>query len=270
MNLAIKGHATRGKEVIKIFEMLGGENLYWCSGKSELYYFFIINGEINYDVDKHLVGKYTTFTLEQFLEKFPYKVGDKVIYGTSRDIGEITSMKWDGERITYSLRLRDGIETDDWGVWELQPYKEKETMKETIKIDIPKGYEFAGVDDDNQQVVFEKIGSQYPKTYKECCKVLGLCTMGNDAKGYKHELIIRFQELLIARDAYWKIAGDWKPDFTSIDEDRYGIYTAGNKVVLDFSGTGDVNTILTFPTEEMRDAFYENFKGLIEECKELL
>ena len=27
---------------------------------------------------------------------------------------------------------------------------------------------------------------------------------------------------------------------------------------------------LAFPTEEMRDAFYENFKELIEECKELL
>ena len=35
----------------------------------------------------------------------------------------------------------------------------EETMEETIKIDIPKGYEFAGVDDDNQQVVFEKIDS---------------------------------------------------------------------------------------------------------------
>ena len=30
------------------------------------------------------------------------------------------------------------------------------------------------------------------------------------------------------------------------------------------------STILEFPTEEMRDAFYENFKELINECKELL
>ena len=30
------------------------------------------------------------------------------------------------------------------------------------------------------------------------------------------------------------------------------------------------NKILAFPTEEMRDAFYENFKDLIEQCKELL
>ena len=62
----------------------------------------------------------------------------------------------------------------------------------------------------------------------------------------------------------------WKPDFTNDDEERYGIYTAANKVVKDFCGVGDVNTILTFPTAEMRDAFYENFKKEIEICKELL
>jgi hypothetical protein len=43
-----------------------------------------------------------------------------------------------------------------------------------------------------------------------------------------------------------------------------------NKVVKDFCGVGDVNMTLTFPTEEMRDAFKENFDELIEECKELL
>jgi hypothetical protein len=31
-----------------------------------------------------------------------------------------------------------------------------------------------------------------------------------------------------------------------------------------------LNRILVFPTEEMRDAFYENFKDLIEKCKKFL
>lgn len=30
------------------------------------------------------------------------------------------------------------------------------------------------------------------------------------------------------------------------------------------------NKILIFPTEEIRDIFYENFQDKIEECKELL
>lgn len=35
-------------------------------------------------------------------------------------------------------------------------------------------------------------------------------------------------------------------------------------------GLYESNVILDFPTKEMRDTFYENFKELIEECKELL
>lgn len=33
-------------------------------------------------------------------------------------------------------------------------------MKEIIKIDIPKGYEFAGVDDDKQHIVFTKVQTE--------------------------------------------------------------------------------------------------------------
>jgi hypothetical protein len=83
-------------------------------------------------------------------------------------------------------------------------------------------------------------------------------------------------ELLICRDAYWKIAGDemglgkaWEPDWNDCTQHKFGLYTFKNEIrcinlqVLK-------NIILTFPTEEMRDAFYENFKELIENCKELL
>ena len=97
---------------------------------------------------------------------------------------------------------------------------------------------------------------KYPKTCEECCKVLGYETEEDEISCYKGHLIDSFVNLLICRDAYWKIAGEqmglgklWKPDFTNDDEERYGIYTAANKVVKDFCGVGDVNTILTFPAE---------------------
>ena len=116
---------------------------------------------------------------------------------------------------------------------------------------------------------------EYPKTYKECCEVLGLNTMDNDAQGYEADLIIRFQELLIARNAYWKIAGEqmgfnepWKPDWNYINRKFYCIYNYKNNIVKNVIYSE--NKILAFPTEEMRDAFYENFKELIEACKELL
>ena len=42
----------------------------------------------------------------------------------------------------------------------------------------------------------------------------------------------------------------------------------GNIYTYEYHGSN--NVLLAFPTEEMRDAFYENFKDLIEQCKELL
>jgi hypothetical protein len=99
--------------------------------------------------------------------------------------------------------------------------------------------------------------------------------MDNDAQGYKGYLIIRFQELLIARDAYWKIAGEemgldkpWEPDWTKPSEMKYCIVNSEGNITKWVQKT--TNKILAFPSEEMRDAFYENFKDLIEECKEFL
>ena len=155
----------------------------------------------------------------------------------------------------------------------MNPLIKEETMEEQIRIDIPKGYEFVGVDDNAQQVVFEKIKPQYPKTYEECCDVL----VNNDryreilvsipGVSYKSNLIEDFTKLIICRDAYWKLAGDWEPDWKD-GNTKYIITFAQNEVYKDVSII--FNYILAFPTEEMRDAFYENFKELINETKELL
>ena len=116
----------------------------------------------------------------------------------------------------------------------------------------------------------------YPKDYEECCKMLNTyCTMPS-RPGYKNDLIAKFQELLICRDAYWKIAGEemgldkpWKPEYISLEDNTYFTIQTFNGGI-DKSAISHRNTILAFPTIEMRDAFYENFKELIEQCKELL
>jgi len=84
-----------------------------------------------------------------------------------------------------------------------------------------------------------------------------------------------FVKLLICRDAYWKIAGEemgldepWEPDWSTGNEIKYVIEVYRNNVRKNSQGYS--NTLLTFPTAEMRDAFYENFKKEIERCKELL
>ena len=127
---------------------------------------------------------------------------------------------------------------------------------------------------------------QYPKTYEECCRVLNLTKYPpalvpnksifiSQYKDFPHYYEIqKLAELLICRDAYWKIAGKqmgldkpWKPDLSK-DEFSYAItYQYGyiNKIEVRHK-----NVILVFPTQEMRDAFKENFDKDIDECKEFL
>ena len=125
------------------------------------------------------------------------------------------------------------------------------------------------------KIVLEKKKKEYPKTYEECCKIMNYCCNPVATKTtHKEELIRKFQFLLLYRDAYWKIAGDemglgkpWEPDWTD-DNAKYSIYTI--KGVLTKAISCYDGAIFVFPTAEMRDAFYENFKSEIEMCKELL
>lgn len=123
--------------------------------------------------------------------------------------------------------------------------------------------------------------TKYPKTYEECCKIKHCDTdFYVDTHLYSDTLGLLYK-LLICRNAYWKIAGEelrldkpWKPDWEDETQVKYMITTFNNKLEF-FSSihsyvVGRRNHILSFPTEEMRDAFYENFKDLIEQCKELL
>lgn len=292
--LAIKGHAKRGKEVIEILEMLGGKIRYDRLAGNGLFSWYYINGNGYIDYKHYsLFDATTVFTIEEFLEKFPYKVGDKVQSKGATSCGTvyvIEHMKWANNHIEYEIRpLYDYYHTGlgTLCVEDLQPYKE-ETMEPIIKmnplemsgtqciIPIPKGYEFAGVDDDEQQVVFTKIQPEYPKTHLECCDVLGRTVpINDDVEGYKWELIMNLQRLIVSRDAYWKIAGEqmgldkpWEPDWTNLDQLKYCIWVDVGEFVTMTNVRGQ--HILAFPTAEMRDAFYENFKDLIIECKELL
>ena len=127
---------------------------------------------------------------------------------------------------------------------------------------------------------------KYPTTYEECCRIMGieyLYIKKNEntysASNYRNNLVCDFIYLLICRDAYWKIAGDWKPSWDKCTGEKYCIAGFLNDLWGEsradkhyFANTESeyYNRILSFPTEEMRDAFYENFKELINECKELL
>lgn len=307
--LAILGNPTRGKEVIKILEMLGGKNLKG-TGTDETCIYTIdstssfIEPIPFYDFSSkyydNLHTEYYIFTLENFLKKYPLKVGDKVktIYGK---IGNVSKCKWDADNNCMTYKLDTSVYNDSfYFAHELIPHKEEikaedhteiytdHAIVDDSKTDIiingekliaPNGYTIGNATRNSNKLIVEYIKNkpQYPKTYKECCEVLGINTKANDAQGYKADDIICLQELLIYRDAYWKIAGEemglsepWKPSANDEGKTHSLYYNRCTDSLDKCEGLFESNAILDFPTKEMRDAFFENFKDLIEKCKEFL
>lgn len=299
-NLAIRGHETRGKEVIEILEMLGGWNNKCLHGVTTGLYYFIDYNEIC--SCESVPDTYAIFTLEEILERFPYKVGDKVIVDKNVEI--INRMRWTGNEIVYGF-----FTTHDLGELTMdmiQPYKEEvmEDMNEKsvnhvydteiISFDIAQKDKYELDLQGNFEIKLregkyfvERIKPRYPKTYEECCKTLNLTNYPpslvpnrsmyiSPYKDFPHYYEIqKLAELLICRDAYWKMAGEqmglgkpWEPDWTESDEIKYCIVNAEGNITKWVQKT--TNTILAFPTSEMRDEFCKNFKDLIEQCKELL
>ena len=314
--LAIKSHATRGKEVIEILEMLGGKNETHIKATAENTFYYINEYGKMYLADKYSdMSSCVIYTLEKFLEKYPYKVGDKVRFSDSNTPFTISRIWWDNNASELICTLEE--QDIDVSSVDLQPYKEeamdkasktvfdanaqccdisnkiikKETMEEKgiLTIDFTKDtriadkvevilgdYEFVLKDG---KTYFVKKKPKYPKTYEECCKVLLLkpekSTYSVCGLEYKRHLIVNFQRLLVCRDAYWKIAGEemglgkpLEPDWSNEAQRKYCIVNTEGNVLKWVQKT--TNKILAFPTEEMRDAFYENFKELINETKELL
>lgn len=149
---------------------------------------------------------------------------------------------------------------------------EKDWDKEQ-EIQITDGFEFQdenGKTINARKVKIVKKKPKYPATYEECCEVLNLTPYYNVAYDYyRGEELDALYQLLVCRDAYWKIAGDWKPDWKSDSAIFYVIFHKKGEIIRRVCrNTGSF--ILAFPTEEMRDTFYENFEDLINECKEFL
>lgn len=128
------------------------------------------------------------------------------------------------------------------------------------------------IKEENGKYYAVKKKSKYPSSYKECCDVLNIPNDERyiyiDVPLSYNKLLVAFTKLFICRNAYWKIAGNWKPFWNDLSQDKYSIFQDSYEIK--FSIVLSTNIVLSFPTMEMRDSFYENFKDLIEQCKELL
>ena len=353
--LAILGHKTRGNEVIELLKMIGGKICTFDYDFDGYAYYIDTSNMIicsNENTIKRNLDKYQLFTLEEFWEKYPFKIGDKVIDTVDGCHGIVEEMKWDEglSDMKYRVSFRNGVcvrwyVNDSINFYKIKKdenleealssqdidevvdnlekisiknhkmgpksklpskyYEDK--MEETqskrdidksefiikhmilpnkiddkLEYEIIDGYEFDKVD--NNKIIFKPIKPKYPKTYKECCGIVNACPTisisydSNEDMLYNDEVdltLLALRKLFICRNAYWKIAGEemgldkpWKPDWCNEDKLKYCIECSYGTI----DKTVEIvwNCILSFPTEEMRDAFYENFKDLIEQCKELL
>ena len=324
--LAIIGNPKRSYDVIRILEMLGGVNfshyrntlagcVYFidstnkhivCKDKDDFKRSYdglyeVLEGDY-YVPDNQETNPFAIFTIEGFLEKFPYKIGDMVGIPEYESDVRIDAMMWDGYTVNYGYCT----DTEEWCTasemieWnELEEYvaENSENINKADKeniIDIVKDSEDRyricvdnrfdiEVDDGEYYLVRRK--PDYPKTYEECCKIVNanpyvrLVYDVSDGQTYSYDEdelqhCENIRRLKICRDAYWKIAGEemgygkpWVPNWIHNTE-KYVIYPYQYLFSIDKENYR--NTILAFPTKEMRDVFYENFKDLIEECKKFL
>ena len=157
----------------------------------------------------------------------------------------------------------------------------------TEKVDVLlNDYEYI---EENGKAYFVKKKKEYPKTYEECCKIMqvarptiwfdyddvsSISKEGDEYECHIENTLCAFRKLLICRDAYLKLYGEemglgepWEPDWTN-HEFKYCIKVLGN--TLECVSEMNIQCTLAFPTEEMRDAFKENFDPDLEICKEFL
>ena len=282
-DISIKGHISRGKEVMEILKMLGGKITYKCGykdGFNSSRYFFI-NREKKSAIDYYLYNtekleNYYVFTIEAFLKEFPYKVGDKVIH--NGEVKEIIEAKWSKFRKTVVYTI-EGINSviDCYNCKFIYPYKKEEKIEET-PIDYVKesndiyrivlNHQFDMVVDEGEYYAIKRK-TKYPNTISECFNSL------EDDELVNNKLLYSFRDLIVARNAYWKIAGKqmglskpWEPDWKDFCESKYCIYITESEIK-----TGvfhNDNQILAFPTMEMCEEFLKNFGYIIEKCKDFL
>ena len=303
--LAIKGHPTRGKEVIELLEMLGGNtfNSLMENALPNRVYYIGNNNAItwtNIYSDNGCLETEDFFTLEEFLEKYPFKVGDKVVYtkfGDNCDDFPVTieSMKWTGTTIEYTFNDCVTCLVKDLKMWDGEPdevisgiYLNSYDYADEVELNLG-DYEIE-VRDGKTYAVKKK--AKYPKTYAECCDALSIAPYYNlrfytYEHGYNEyattnelcslqDKLNILGKLIICCKAYWKIAGEqmglnkpWGSNWADAREVKYSIVPVYGSI--DYTSIERrENRILVFPTDEIRTEFYYNFKDLIESCKELL
>jgi hypothetical protein len=276
---AIQGHATRGREVIAVLESAGGNNHNNLKGTAQFDYYWIDpeDNTININSMQYIKNHYGVnefYTLEEFVFK------------------ESNSPEKECTNMTEALNFCQTLKELSADVYYTNPIKE-ETMEErdekpvnrvfdtdVISFDIAQKDKYELDLQGKFEVVLregkyyvERIKPTYPKDYTEC-EASGFSSNPVTVALAQGVCMGAFAKLIVLRNAYWKIAGEqmglgkpWEPDWCN-GEVKWCMSYSG--YCIEFDQYKSKHHILAFPTPELRDIFLENFRELIEECKELI
>lgn len=290
MKLTIKGHPTRGKEVIQILESLGGKNTSNHKGKDN-YAYYISSIDSRIYKTSLLFSEYRHYTLEEFEREFPFKIGDKIKHITS--IGIIKEYCYINNEPAYK------VESMELGIIAtipskiLEPYKE---MERNVTLTLEKAKEWYNKGGELKEIALqaftEKELNPLPRSWEEFCDKYSktndkeyfidaysnieqinavtlnhcrlmdsdrnLCPSKKSAEA--HLAMIQLEQL---RDCW---LNGWEP-----------IWDISYKYCIKYYG-GELNVVrnsamsefLTFPTKEMAKEFLKCFRELIELAGDLI
>lgn len=150
-----------------------------------------------------------------------------------------------------------------------------------MKIQVPEGYEI-----DKENSTFEKIVfkiKELPRSWEDLYMIKGwFVENGSDIYEFDNcfttsknrnlfptkeeaEACLALAQLCQLRDRY---NDGWKPDWEDDEEQKHVMFIHRGEICKETFFT--VQQSLAFKTEELRDKFLENFRGLIETAKPLL
>lgn len=281
--LAITGNINKSNEVVDILVMLGAKNntLPFTGAQSEQAYYIDQYNKIGWmHVKDALKEGYSVLDIDTYKRNFPYVIGDEF-----RDGDKIIDMYWDEDdnAIFYRTMHSDGyistieLMTESYAKRPVS-FDETKTTKiidnkvvisDEDKVEISynqKTHEI--IKEDDKYYVIKKI-IKYPSTVEECCAMFNYIPENITANGmlFGHNEIFRNLMLLrICRDAYYAIM-NFTPNW-DINDSYYCIYNDLDKINMEYFRYA--YKLLAFPDREIAYIFYNNFKDLIETCKDYL
>ena len=129
--LAIRGDYHNGNEVIKILEMLGGENKDKLKGNELRFFYFICpytNIIKNVFEEQMLITQWETHNLESFNKDYPYKTFDKLVIN-GKDCS-IVETYWNGFTICYKVDY--GIYQSEYTAERIQEFFVEKLMEQEV------------------------------------------------------------------------------------------------------------------------------------------